>query len=495
MVCLTTLASAAFPVTSWANDFPYGARVTTQTATVRSGPGVEFYPTDRLPLETRVEVYRHDDEWAAIRPPSGSFSWVPAAAIELTEDTSRGQVAYDGIRTRIGSRLSEQRSAEYVELKADEEVIVLARRTLDEDGKPTRWYQIEPPAGEFRWVQLTSLERLPNPLLRSNLDSHDGPVSQSDETVDATSADANEVELVQFVEEAAPSLLVTDGDTDFAPPKDEANAEALDAEPFNRASPTTQTPTAAKSLQPSKEDSTWKLENSPPGNSVEAQPLGFAAESILGGSESPRRSLAQVDPALLQQELAKINLELTRQILQDPNTWRLRDLRARTQTVIDLCATKALREQAQDLLSRITQFDDIKRRHADLTQGVADGFLSRSDLGGIASSSAFEIGDNPLGLRPLTMPPPTPQSQTPGSAYDGSGWLMPVVTRQVGVPRYALTDDHGNILQFVSPRPGLNLRNYEKRRIGIIGQKGFVPRYNKPHLTAERVISLDRVRF
>ena len=182
----------------FAIEFPYGSRVSTKTATVHSGPGAKYYATDQLPYETRVEVYRHDDEWAAIRPPVGSFSWVPASAIELTEDTSRGHVAYSGVRTRIGSRLNDQRSAEYVELKADEEVIILDRRTIVQDGKQERWYQIQPPAGEFRWVQLSSLEPLPNLLEKTNEDESD-----------SHNKFTSEVDLAQFVEDA-PSLLKDD---------------------------------------------------------------------------------------------------------------------------------------------------------------------------------------------------------------------------------------------------------------------------------------------
>ena len=56
---------------------PYEAYITADDVYVRSGPGENYYPTDKLKAGTEVEVYRHDPGgWYAIRPPKDSFSWV-----------------------------------------------------------------------------------------------------------------------------------------------------------------------------------------------------------------------------------------------------------------------------------------------------------------------------------------------------------------------------------------------------------------------------------
>ena len=71
---------------------------------------------------------------------------------------------------------------------------------------------------------------------------------------------------------------------------------------------------------------------------------------------------------------------------------------------------------------------------------------------------------------------------------------MPVVTRRRDVPQYALTDDYGRILKFVTPAPGLNLRRYLRRQIGVTGTQRTIPQLYRPHLMAERVMVLDRQR-
>jgi hypothetical protein len=47
-------------------------------------------------------------------------------------------------------------------------------------------------------------------------------------------------------------------------------------------------------------------------------------------------------------------------------------------------------------------------------------------------------------------------------------------------------------LGYVSPTPGLNLQRYVRKQVGIFGLRGYVPTLNKPHVTAERVVDLDR---
>jgi hypothetical protein len=44
----------------------------------------------------------------------------------------------------------------------------------------------------------------------------------------------------------------------------------------------------------------------------------------------------------------------------------------------------------------------------------------------------------------------------------------------------------------VTPAPGLNLHRYERRRVGLYGQKAQTRSLNAPHLTAHRLVDLER---
>jgi hypothetical protein len=103
----------------------------------------------------------------------------------------------------------------------------------------------------------------------------------------------------------------------------------------------------------------------------------------------------------------------------------------------------------------------------------------------------------PLGAGPT----PATISGSANPAYDGQGWLVPIVSRHGHrstpneyMPPFALTDQDGNIRQFVTPAPGVNLYRYLRQEIGVFGQQHPLPNLNQPHITASRIVALDRHR-
>lgn len=147
MVLCPALALAAPPA-----EFPYKAYISAEEVYVRSGPGDDYYPTDKLKVGTQVEVYRHDPGgWFAIRPPEGSFTWVSSRFLEMREK-GLAKVTADRVAARVGTTLSDIRDVIQVRLDKGEMVEVLETREGSDNGQKTIWCKIAPPAGEFRWV-------------------------------------------------------------------------------------------------------------------------------------------------------------------------------------------------------------------------------------------------------------------------------------------------------------------------------------------------------
>ena len=71
------------------------------------------------------------------------------------QDGDLAEIAKDQVASRIGSRLSDQHNAAQVRLAKGEVVEVLDEETLGDE----RWCKIAPPAGEFRWIQSSLVER------------------------------------------------------------------------------------------------------------------------------------------------------------------------------------------------------------------------------------------------------------------------------------------------------------------------------------------------
>jgi hypothetical protein len=89
-----------------------------------------------------------------------------------------------------------------------------------------------------------------------------------------------------------------------------------------------------------------------------------------------------------------------------------------------------------------------------------------------------------------------PSPEAPEDRYDGVGILAPVISRQDGAPPFALTDGGNQVLMFVSPAPGVNLRAYVGQTVGLSGIRGFLTErgVTKPHVTAKRVTVLQTAR-
>lgn len=134
--------------------FPFTAIVLRDNTPVRSGPSHEHYATDKLHHGQRVEVYRHDSgDWYAIRPPRGSFSWVPAECLQIGDD-NLAEVMVEGVSARIGSRVNDAFHEKQIHLRRGEYLEVLGERKFvdPQNGQPQTMFKVAPPSGEFRWI-------------------------------------------------------------------------------------------------------------------------------------------------------------------------------------------------------------------------------------------------------------------------------------------------------------------------------------------------------
>jgi len=323
---------------------------------------------DKLKAGTEVEIYRHDPGgWYAIRPPKDSFSWVSSRHLRQ-DGKNLATVTDDRVAARVGSRLSDIRDVIQVRLNQGEVVEVLEPRRdrrgsvpPADNGAPTAWYKIAPPAGEFRWVS------------------------------------------GRFV------------DPDYSP-------------------------TGVRKT------------------SRETVDLAGQAIGRLPGDGGPRR----MTPEQYQRQLDQIDLELSAMIVEDPNFWELGALRGRAEALFNQSETALEQGRARLLVSKIARFEDIKRRKQALAAARPE--LARPD-----------------------QPPISPLPPDPDGRYDAKGELIRVPDPKPGGPQYAILDPQGNIRCYVSPAPGVNLRSYVGRQVGITGIRGYMPEQMASHVMARHV--------
>ncbi len=483
--------------------FPYVAYISTQQTFTRSGPGQQYYPTQQLPQGHAVEVYRHDgDGWCAVRPPEGSFCWIPAHEIHRLSN-SQAEVAVQTTVARVGSTVSPARSAVQVMLRRGEKVQLLPSAPNDDP----RWARIAPPAGEFRWIAANSLLRTPplegatgvqlaNGWTRQRFHNEVRPVSGESTGESATDSADSFAHLLQSVPSAQPTYPnpTSMSATVVATP----TGTDPDAVQLVTGSPAAIEMADSTSLAP---PALINTSTPLPGNSYPATQLPAPTPR---SSTTPRvrfnNSPTVIGPG--SGRVQELQLRLSEIVIKPKEEWQFGQLQTEAAALLQKSDSVSERDHLRNLLDRIAQFQQIQVGQP--SEALANG-KAASVPGEFTGQTAkvIELARNDLGEQspdkkadPFAGQTPDDQTENPdGPRYDAVGRLKPVVSQQDDAPRYALVDDRGGVVSFVTPTPDLNLQPYVGMRIGVNGSRGFMPEYRKAHVTAGRVTPIeDRIR-
>jgi hypothetical protein len=440
---------------------PASVRVVAETTLLRAGPGDDFYPTVRLAAGAEVEVWAVDPagEYVAVRPPAGSFSWLRAADVDRAAAATGGPspsdlgiVVTDGAVARVGSQLNDLRHVAQVALEAGERVRVLEEVRIPQGRHAGLWVRIEPPPGEFRWARLTDIETPPGVA----------PPPAAPAAGDPAAGSATVGEAVAALRDASVAVAQAVGE--------------LDA-PLAPAGPAVAAPPSA-----------------PP------QPLGFlpSAKRLFSGW-LPRGS-AVFDPAVPVQpvavtgapgggapvdELADIDLSLSLAVTGDPATWNLEAVRERLRRTAAHVATDGERSRVEAIDARIARFEGIQARHRTLGAAAPGAAQPPLAIGGMWSSLST-IGSRPIrpGVRPGGVSADGQPAWTPPDVVETTGRLATVVSRRPDAPRWAIVDQHNNVVAFIAPQSGVNLAPMVGQEVSVRGARGYMPEYKRPYLVA-----------
>ena len=455
------------PVPADNGTLPMAVEVGVEQAYLRAGPGDDYYPTERLALGRSLEVWAIDERgWCAVRPVTGSFSWVRAADIDdevALEPAARsavggtgagvGVVVADGAVARVGSQLNDLRHVAQVRLEAGERVRVLERVRIDRGRHAGLWARIEPPSGEFRWVRSTDLAASPS-LRQLALDAGVAPAAGRGES----RRDAGEVigqlrstgEAIRLAANEAPALSVPPGSV---PPGSVAAGSVAPPQQLGAV------PQAKRMI------AGWL-------------PRG------TGVFEAPPPVAVAAPPVSTADELADIDLALSVAVAGPPDTWNLPQLRERLRLAATRSNANPDRLRADAIDARIARFEAIQAKQQSLAAGPpADPSPLR--LGSMWSSLGG-VGSRPI--RPGVLPGGASADGRPGwtppDSSETSGRLATVVSRRPDAPRWALVDGNNNVLVFVNPQPGVNLAPLVGQQISVRGARGYMPEYKRPYLVA-----------
>jgi len=494
VICLLALTA-----TAPAETLPFIGYVRADGVKVYSGPGTDFYATGELAAKTPVQVFAGaPGGWCAIRPPKGSFSWIPSQYVRTTQESGMAVMVADNVPAYVGSELQDELDVVQVRLQRGEPVQVIGAQQIVAGNGTTgqTWYKISPPAGEFRWVLNEFIDRerpeeFVDPKLPGQSDPSDDPGGRTGDdlvTRDTAPKRPARVRIETFpigARESAPTVI------------ERSSSERAAASTTN------------VDTQRRKKAGVWVAR--PPGtrrrHDVRGAVFTAAAERISPADRVVLASFISRSPAPAPDNpsgdtLQRIDLDLSMMAARETNRWQFEALRTRAEAIAATGRSPLERGQARLLLERIDEFEKLRQRQVASNTAVPEPPPAGSTSFSLADAGPgmlarlkdrlpFPIG---TGVRPAPAAPAEPD-------YEGTGWLMPVVSHRGSAspphavtPPFALTDEDGQVLQFVTPIPGLNLRAYARQKVGVFGQRTTSPQLDKPHLTASRIVQLTRQR-
>lgn len=421
---LTTCIFLGTPVWSAEVSFPYTAEVLVGELEVRSGPDWDYYPALRLKRGDRVEVYRHD---------------------------------------------------------------------------PGGWLAIRPPAGSMSWITARQVTRREDP--RTGRVVTDGAVAWVGSSVSTVQQYKWQVrlqrdELVRILGERSLSVgpgFATETHYQIAPPAGEfrwihaENALASQTAPGRSSTPTVQ----LTKFTPS---------NGPGGGvpAADAADKGNTLDTESGTAKS-KKELAE-----LTHRVDQLNLNLSMLVTRPIHQWDLQSLRERAATLEQSTEGTSIARQVRLISYRISEFETLQRRHQRMT--AREARVSARDLRierhGVSAAArdeptdidqtswqqeieeALEIGE----AGGTTVDRLAAEVQQSKPEFDAEGWLMPVHSTRRIAPPFALLDEDGRVICYVKPSPGLNLRRYNKKYVGLFGQKKYITDLRASLLTVSRVV-------
>ncbi len=151
----TTEKAAPPEGTQAKGTLPYVGEVTGDSVYVRCRPDQNWYPTTKLKLGDRVEVFDEQFGWLKIRPPRGSFCYVDKKLV-TKEGTEKGVINADNVYIRAGSDVPDhtrKKTGVVTQLSNGAEVKILSEH-------PDGYYQIAPPKEAFYWVSSKFIRRV-----------------------------------------------------------------------------------------------------------------------------------------------------------------------------------------------------------------------------------------------------------------------------------------------------------------------------------------------
>lgn len=453
-------------ITSWAGeaiaepvDEPYVVYVSEDGSYARCGPSGEHYRTDRLgegePLEVYIET---TDGWLGIRPPETSFCWLPADQIHVDSDGVEGTIVDPEAVAWIGTNLGRARKYLWqVKFQLDESVTIIGE-TLRETaaGEKETWYRIVPPPGEFRWVHDSQIVHSREELARYHRQQRAEQMAKSAEAkrdqvalqTDPPSISDAPPKPFDVTAATEAAIAQTSGEVG-ADMVSQAGLEQVDRREAPQSRMNVTDRVRVRNIAPA-EAKVASTEQVTPWTQADRSRTAYRDTNRL--TESPRSTTTIRRNS---DDLQSMQIQFGQLISSSASAVMVDALRLRVERLVTSSSDPVERGRAQLLAERIIKYQDV---------------ASRRDGTGR----------------------PAPTSSSAPTTFQQQGWLVQVYSARPEAPPFALTDQDGKTIAYLSPSAGMNPRRHLNRKVGIVGRTNYLTGIETPHVIAEQIVRIGQ---
>jgi uncharacterized protein YgiM (DUF1202 family) len=435
--------------------FPWEGEVSGTNVYLRSGAGVNWYPTAKLNTGDRVLVLSEKFGWYQVAPPKGSFSYVDKSMVERQPaDAKTGTVKADKVYVRAGSELEDRKSATQIMLDKGAKVEIL--------GEAEGFYKIHPPKGASLYVSKTYVEPVASRLRTGLAEQHAAAAAPATPKTEPTPATATK----------SPTDATTPGAAPAATPP--APGAAVPTGPV--------TPGAVATTQPDEGpvlEVEPGVEPSPKALPVPSKPgVDKALPAVSGAGKSKGPAPAKTTSNRPRYDVMLSELDsLMRAELKRPV--KEQDLAALQSRFEEIANQKEENIPAQIAKIRLQQLKDWQA----LVAARGDSVVSAADLESYRAQLTEERAK--IMQRPI---------EKAAIKYDLEGELRRSFAFASQQGRYRLVDSAGSTVAYVDIPPTLsvNVENLVGCMVGIVAsEKQFSPAARVPIAVAKDVVDLS----
>lgn len=219
--------------------------------------------------------------------------------------------------------------------------------------------------------------------------------------------------------------------------------------------------------------------------SVSAGPLPVTPASSAQTGR-PTRTISSAEIEEVQRQIAKADPSDLGMLLSKMMA------RAASAPEIGLVAEAAERIGDVPLAARARQYQTISRRRDGDTM-VQTASLSTPVVPAPSIPSAPhpsirpDEGNGPASESTLAATPRTPEPPQPAARPVHEGTIVEVYSADPHRPPFALTDQGGRTIAYVTPAPGLDLRTFLGGPVRVVGETGYLQKLRTAHILATEV--------